>query len=209
MELDELKEIWKNSEPSSQKADEQLKELLGKTSAGPIRRMKRNLLYELIAIIVSYSITIVYYFSAFQGKLIIIAWFMITIALSFFVYYYRKNKLLNEMECVTCMVKSNLEMQLKTLEKYIRFYLFSGMLVVPISMAIFAWIYYQGMTRFPITGWLDISTTGSPWKPALLWILASIILSVPIWFMNKWYLNKLYGKHIVHLKKILQEMSDD
>ena len=30
MELDELKEIWRNSEPSSQKADEQLKELLRK-----------------------------------------------------------------------------------------------------------------------------------------------------------------------------------
>ena len=209
MELDELKEIWKKSEPSSQKEDEQLKELLGKTSASPIRKMKRNLLYELIAIIASYSITIVYYFSAFQGKLAIIAWFMIVIALVFFVYYYHKNKLLNEMECVTCRVKSNLEMQLKTLEKYIRVYLFSGMLVVPISMAIFAWVYYQGMTRFPMAGWLDISPTGSSWKPALLWILASVILMMPIWFLNKWYLNKLYGKHIIHLKKILQEMGDD
>jgi len=209
MELDELKEIWRNSEPSSQKADEQLKELLTKSSAGPIRKMKRNLLYELVAMIVSYGAMIAYYFSAFQGKSTIIAWFMIIIAFAFFVYYYYKNKLLTEMECVTCRVKSNLEMQLKTLEKYIRLYLFYGILVVPLSMAIFAWIYYQGITRFPITGWLDISATGSPWKPALLWILATIILTVPIWFLSKWYLNKLYGKHIRHLKKILQEMGDD
>jgi len=209
MELDELKEIWRNSEPSSQKADEQLKELLGKTSAGPIRKMKRNLLYELIAIIVSYGGMIAYYFSDFQGESIIVVWFMIIIALAFFVYYYYKNKLLTEMECVTCRVKSNLEMQLKTLEKYIRLYLYSGILVVPVSVAIFAWIYYRGMTRFPIGGWLDISTTGSLWKPALVWILASIIIAVPIWFLSKWYLNKLYGKHILHLKKILQEMGDD
>jgi len=209
MELEELKEIWKNSEPSSQKEEEQLKELLSKTSSGPIRKMKRNLLYELIAVVVSYSITIAYYLSVIQGKLAIIAWFMIIIALTFFVYYYYKNKLLNEMECVSCKVKSNLEMQLKTLEKYIRLYLFYGMLVVPISMAIFAWIYYQDMTRFPVSGWLDMSGTGSPWKPVLLWIFASIILAIPIWFLSKWYLNKLYGKHILHLKKILKDMADD
>lgn len=209
MELDELKEIWKNSEPSSQKEDEQLKELLGKTSAGPIRKMKRNLLYELIAIIVSYSTMIAYYFATFQGETTIIAWFLIVIALAFFVYYYYKNKLLTEMECVTCRVKSNLEMQLKTLEKYIRLYLFSGILVVPVSMAIFAWVYYHGRTRFPMAGWLNISATGSLLKPVLLWILASIILTIPIWFLSKWYLNKLYGKHILHLKKILQEMGDD
>ena len=131
MELDQLKKIWQQ-EPSATKEDQQLLQLLRKRSNNPIARMKRNLLFELIAIVALYGATIVYYAYAFHGTMSEVSWFMVVIALSFLLYYYMKNRLLNKMECVACQVKSNLQRQVNTLEKYVKFYLIAGTALAPI-----------------------------------------------------------------------------
>src|SRR4030095_8345346 len=141
MELDELKNIWQN-ETAQVKEDEQLKSLMNRRSNNPIAKMKRNLLFELIAIIVLYGFTIAYYAYAFHGKMSEVSWFMIGIALCFFIYYYRKNKWLNELECLSCQVKSNLQKQVSTLEKYVKFYLVSGTALVPLTIVFFSWLIY-------------------------------------------------------------------
>src|SRR5947199_10638493 len=98
MELDQLKSIWQN-ESSPSKGSEHMLPMLSRRSNNAIAHMKRNLLFELIAVVLLYGFTIVYYAFAFRGNLSEVSWFMIGIAFFFFIYYYRKNKLLNEMEC--------------------------------------------------------------------------------------------------------------
>ena len=71
-----------------------------------------------------------------------VSWFMLFIGLLFVLYYQRKNKLLNEMECLSCQVKSNLQTQTTTLEKYIRFYLLGGTALAPVSLVFFSWLFY-------------------------------------------------------------------
>ena len=138
MELDNLKSIWQNESSLQQKQDEELRLLLNKPSNSPVAKMKKNLFMELVLVLVTYSLMILYYYFAFSGRLWEISLFMLGIALIFIVYYYRKNKLLNQMQCLNCQVKSNLERQVKVLEQYVRIYLIAGTLVVPLAFFFFA-----------------------------------------------------------------------
>lgn len=207
MELDQLKSIWQKDE-SAQKASEHMLPMLSRRSNNPIARMKRNLLIELIAIVLLYGFTIVYYAIAFHGRLNEVSWFMIVVALFFFIYYYRKNKLLNEMECVSCHVKSNLEQQVKTLEKYVRFYLIAGTALIPLTLLFFSFILYWKLPRIPRS--VLFPHDGFPiWETSFAWIALILISTVLAFYLNRWYVKKLYGNHVQKLKELLAEMEED
>jgi Flp pilus assembly protein TadB len=207
MELDQLKNIWQKEPAAEQKQDEYLLSLLAKRSNSPIAKMKRNLFWELTAVIVLYGAGIVYYFLAFDGKMVELSWFMLAIGILFLVYYYRKNKLLNGMQCVACQVKSNLELQLGTLEKYVRFYLVAGNILVPVSMLIVGYVaiilYPQRLHSSKLV-WNDPDMQ----RIAIIFLIAIIAISVGTFFLNKWYVNRLYGRHITRLKQMLKELAD-
>ena len=42
---------------------------------------------------------------------------------------------------------------------------------------------------------------------AVLVIMATVF-TIPMYFLNKWYVRKLYGQHIERLKKIVDEMDE-
>ncbi|HYE56677.1 MAG TPA: hypothetical protein VD996_17635 [Chitinophagaceae bacterium] len=207
MDLEQLKTIWPREGTSPQKQDEYLLSLLGKRSNSPIARMKRNLRFELVAIIILYGASTIYYFFAFDGKMSELSWIMLGIGLLFIPYYYRKNKLLNEMQCVSCQVKSHLSRQLKTLEKYVRFYLISGSVLVPLIMLAAG---YVSLILYPAkikTPKLLPDTPGGQ-QFIYFFLLFVLVFSVAAHFANKWYVHKLYGRHISKLKSIVSEMSD-
>ena len=206
MELDQLKKIWQQ-ESAQTKEDEQLISLLSRRSNNPIARMKRNLLMELIAIVILYGSTIIYYAYAFHGTMREVSWFMIAIALFFFVYYYRKNKLLNKMECLTCQVKSNLQRQVTTLEKYVKFYLISGTALAPLAILFFGWLVY---IKFPgkVKSVFYPSDVYPWWQSLLAWTALFFVCTVIVYYLNKWYVQKLYGKHVQKLKQLLSEMNE-
>jgi hypothetical protein len=207
MELDQLKDIWQKEPAPQQKQDEYLLSLLAKPSNSPIAKMKRNLFWELVTIIVMYTAGIIYYFYAFGGRMAEISWFMLIIGVIFLVYYYRKNKLLNSMQCVACQVKSNLELQLGTLEKYVRFYLVAGNVLFPVSMLTVGYVtivLYPQRLHSPKSLWNDPHVQ----QVAIIYTIVMAILSVGVFFLNKWYVNRLYGRHVKKLKEMLQELAD-
>ncbi len=95
---------------------------------------KRNLNRELIAVLIIYSLTIWYIvtFQRMYSELAVVRWHLVGGAFLF--YYYRKSKLLKQMECVACEVRSNLKQQLGTLEKYVRFYFIAGTILTPLGL---------------------------------------------------------------------------
>ena len=207
MELDQLKTIWQN-DASQSKEDAQLISIMSRRSNNPIARMKRNLLLELIAIVFLYGLTIAYYAYAFEGKMSEVSWFMIGIALCFFIYYYLKNRLLNKMECLSCQVKSNLQRQVSTLERYVRFYLFAGTALVPLSIVFFSWLIYVKSPMKPKSV-LYHSDAYPWWQTILAWVVLVGLSTVIIYYLNKWYVKKLYGNHIIKLKQLLAEMNGE
>ena len=197
MELDNLKEIWKGLDDKRTPvgSDEEILSMLHKKSQRPIARMKRNLLIEMILVIIVYSAAAVYYLIAWDGRyweLSLI--FMLGGGFCVF-YYYRKYKLLNQMECVACEVRSNLQRQLTTLEKYVKLYLITGNLLTPIAF------FFTGFIIFT-------KTPGKTYDSNVYWIFSAVGVAVSIacYYFNKWYVNKLYGQHVKKLKEVLKEM---
>jgi len=198
MELDNLKEAWKgHTVKNAADSNEEILSMLQKKSQRPIAKMKRNLFRELIAVIVLYSASIGFYILDDKGKFWEVALMLFIIGILFLFYYYRKNKLLNEMECVACEVKSNLQRQVSTLEKYVRFYYLVGMILTP--LAYFAAVFFVLYKSPGIT----MSTNFYIW-----FIGSGIVMTILLFFLNKWYVNKLYGQHVNKLKEVLKQMEE-
>ena len=209
MELDQWKDIWKEEgqQPSNEAA--QLQSLLDKKSKSPVAKMKRNLKVELWYVIITYGAMILFYFLAFKGRMSAVSWFMLFIGLLFVIYFQRKNKLLTEMECLSCEVKSNLQKQTITLEKYIRIYLIGGTVLAPISLLFFGWFFYA-RARTNVDDTIFYPGEHNPmWKAVLAWVILTTVVTFIFYLLNKWYVQKLYGKHVEKLKEVLSEMEND
>ena len=202
MELDSLKELWRDigQRDVPQETDEQILGMLQKRSKSPIAKMKHNLRKELVAVIILYSLSIAYFLTASNSRYWELALLLLVIAIFFGFYYYHKNKLLREMQCVTCEVRSNLEKQLITLEKFVRFYFISGTVLMPIAYFATAFIVW---IKSPVSA----TVYRSPDRLEYI-ILIGIGLAITVagYFLNIWYVNKLYGQHVKKLKKLLSEI---
>lgn len=208
MELNELKQIWKQTGEEQDvplKSDEELLNMLQEPSKGPIAKMRRNLLLELILVVVSVTSVSVYYFLAFEGRFREVSWAYMILAFCFVWYYFRKNRLLKSMQCVACRVKSNLELQLKTLEKYVRLYLIIGTALIPVVMY---FMYFLVHRDKKVSLANAFGMAGHENNFALLYLLFTVIFTIAMYFLNRWYIDLLYGRHIRKLKELIREMEE-
>lgn len=222
MELDSLKDIWKNlDEEDLQPAREvPILSMLQKRSQGTIARLKRNLNRELAAVVIIYSLTI-WYIIMYQGLYRELAVLLVLVGSAFLFYYYRKNKLLKQMECVACEVRSNLKQQLVTLEKYVRFYFIAGTILTPLAyFAAGVIILFNGQETTPALNNvpLDAQTSVSQMPIVahisnhrffVLFASIGVVLTASSYFINRWFINKMYGQHIQKLKELLVQMEEE
>jgi Ca2+/Na+ antiporter len=219
MELDSLKDIWKNLDEDDLRPgrDVPILAMLHKRSQGSIAKLKRNLNRELVAIVILYTLMIGYYFIAWHGRYWELSVLLLLIGAAFVFYYYHKNKLLKKMQCVTCEVKSNLRHQLVTLEKYVRFYFIAGTILTPLAyFAAGAIVFFKtpiSQPGFPdahemIDAQLPVVSHITNHRFFIAFATIGIALTVGIYFLNRWYVNKLYGQHIQRLKELLFQMEE-
>ena len=204
MELDNLKDLWRDLDrgDTHRDDDEQIMKILQKRSQSPIARMKRNLLLELIAVIILYPFSIWYFLEASMGRYHEIPLFLFVIGILFVFYFYKKNKLLGQMQCVTCEVRSNLERQLATLEKYVRFYFVFGTVLGPVAYFLTGLIV---LLKYPTQGVAERFTDSMVY---IVFVIIGLVITIGSYFLNRWYIKKLYGRHIEKLKALLLQMEE-
>ena len=207
MELEYLKKVWKEAANQKEiivRGREEVSGVPGIRSQSLVSGIKRNLFYELIIVLGAVIAIATFYFISFGGALKEVSWAYILLAVVFIIYYYKKNKLLSAMECPACRVKSNLQLQLATLEKYVRLYLIAGTALAPVVMLFFyVLFYYKHIILFPALHAKEGATGFT-----LLYLLFTSIFTIIFYFLNRWYINRLYGRHIQKLKSLLQEMEE-
>ena len=222
MELDSLKDIWKDLDESDLQPgrDVPISSMLHKRSQSTIARLKRNLNRELIAVLIIYSLTI-WYIITFQHMYSELALLLALVGGAFLLYYYRKNRLLKQMECVACEVRSNLKQQLGTLEKYVRFYFIAGTILTPLAYFAAGMIILfnaQEVNSHVVDVSIDAQTSVSQMPIAqhisnhrffVLFLSIGAALTVGSYFVNRWLIGKLYGQHIQKLKDLLIQMDDE
>jgi len=210
MELDNLKELWQSASVKEQpgKSGEELLQLLSRESQHPISRMKQNLRMEMAFMTIGYMIIIPFYFFFKKGNWNEIAWMYIFLFIVFGVYYFRKNKLLNDMACTSCQIKSNLELQIRTLEKYLHFYLYYGTALVALFYGYCGYLMYHKMT-FSTPRNIFFNSPGYPWWQSLIaWFVMVVAVTWLTFVLQRHFLNKLYGKHVRRLKNLLNQMEE-
>jgi len=223
MELDSLKDIWKNLDEEDLQPGREVPilSMLQKRSQSSIARLKRNLNRELVAVVVIYSLTI-WYIVAYQKLYRELAVLLALVGGAFLFYYYHKNKLLKQMQCVACEVKSNLSRQLFTLEKYVRFYFIAGTILTPLAyFAAGAIILFnahettQSLNNVPFDD-AQASVSSMPivahianHRFFVLFVSLGVAITVGSYFINRWYVKKMYGQHIQKLKELLVQMEDE
>ncbi|MBO9631942.1 MAG: hypothetical protein J7578_02410 [Chitinophagaceae bacterium] len=217
MELDSLKEIWKDQDKGMDQypdSNAEILSMLGKKSQSPVAKIRRNLLLELITIVVVYVAFIIYFALNKHGRYWELSIMMGLVGIGFVFYYYHKNKLLKSMQCVTCEVKSNLQTQLHLLEKYVRFYFIAGTLLTPLLYYLTGLIILYKAKPGYISGEVlgdraQVMLNTVPRHQFFTeFLIGGVVITVLIYFANKWYIRKLYGQHINHLRELLRQMDE-
>lgn len=211
MELESLKYVWHSMElrPSLQREEEPITRVLQKRSRGAVGKMRRNLLGEVILILTAYTPAIGYYLFGFDGRFAEIGGLLAVLLIFFAGYFYRKYQLLGQMQCPGCQVRSNLERQVDRLEKYTRFYVLAGTIMIPVIVLLSLLIIHSRLPHSPGEA-LYYQLNGSPWwRSPFVWVSALGGITCAAYFINVWYVNRLYGRHIAKLRQILNELNEE
>lgn len=211
MELDSLKYVWRTleSRPAPGKNPEEIRVLLSQRSKGPVAKMRRNLLGEFLLVLGTYIPAALFYFLGFEGRLSVIGWLFILLMVSMIAYFYKKNRLLKAMQCTERSLFSSLQQQVGTLKRYIRFYAWGGTIMIPV-MTIATWLIVRW--KYPPLPGADLfyRLSGLPWwQHPLAWLTLLVPITIGIYFINFWYVGRLYGRHIRKLQELLREMEEE
>ncbi len=199
MELDDLKNIWKQNPPFPHKNAEEISAMLKSNSTSIIEKLKRNVWFELIFTDVVGVALLIYAFTIPHGR---IKWMIISILVVFFLYtfYFIKKLLLLKRFEHGKDIKSNLELLAAQLTSYLSFYKKSYAILYPVYFVI-------GLLFVAVEKGMDVFLDSITRPKSLFYLISMslVFLFSSTWFV-RWYLQKLYGNHVEKLKNLLAEI---
>jgi hypothetical protein len=201
MELEELKSIWNSSTPSFQPKDaDEIASMLSRKSVSIVDKLKRNVWFDLIITSLTSVGLLGYAITLEPGALKWASVSILSTLLLYVFYYIKKIALLNRFNAATNNVRANLEALIGTLSGYLEFYRRSYTALYPLFFFVVLMFIGidHGADRF-------LETLQLPATIATLVLLAGLyyVLSTKV---VKWFLNRLYGRHLEKLKALLTDI---
>jgi len=201
MELEELKSIWKSSEPVFKPKDEkEIAFMLKGKSISIIDKLKRNVWFELIMTIVAAVGLLVYALSLPAGGIKWISISLILMCLAFTFVYVKKIILLNRFNPANETIRENLVSLIDNVTSYVKFYKRSYTILYPVYFCV--GLLFAGIERGAEAFFENLMR---PRSILLLTALSGLLY----FFCTKvadWYLKKLYGNHLEKLKTLLSDI---
>jgi hypothetical protein len=196
MELDDLKESWKQTNENSQPINKNIMETIQSKNKGPLATLKKNFRKPIIFLpfILAYGILNAQKLKAPMGNLIL--GLLITLAITALAYFFYSYNIIKNLENVNTNVKDNFERQLKKLEQS-----FKLRLIVIRSIFVVFIIALELQMAFAenvVTKWVTVSVG------IRLLVYAGILAF--IYFMTNTIVRRKYQKHIVYLKQLVDQM---
>jgi predicted neutral ceramidase superfamily lipid hydrolase len=211
MELDELKILWKDKQPLMQvvKSELDFSQMLGKKTKSITGKLKRSLWIEIgfcITFLVAFAIisiqtkypSIRMYFGIFAFVFVL-----------FIVVLFALLKKINKLTSSILPVKVNLQQMAGILKEFVKRYFQLTMALIPVSLGVSFLLGYNDATLYNPSANepLVISMSKLPWVIAFL-LVYIIGLCIGMYYFTRWYLKKLYGKHIQQLDVLIKELED-
>lgn len=193
MELDDLKHIWQNSGEASQPAmnAEALLLITRQRSENILERLIRNIWYELV---VSILVVIAWFYYTFfhaeeHWKIggIIMGVFMVA-SLGFYGWGLLR---LKSISMADVSLKESLTQLIKQFKLYIKAYTWLNILLIPFANFLGAYLILS-----PLEDGLKTSA------------MIAIVMAPFMWWLMRWYINRLYGQHLTRLVGILEELNE-
>jgi hypothetical protein len=201
MELEELKSIWKSSEPVFQPKDEkEIAAMLKGKSISIVDKLKRNVWFELVITIVAAVGLLVYALSLPTGSFKWISISLILMCLAFTFVYVKKIILLNRFNPANETIRENLVSLIDSLTNYVKFYKRSYTILYPVYFCV--GLLFAGIERGAEAFFENMM------RPRTILLLAALS-GLLYFFCTKvadWYLKKLYGNHLEKLKTLLSDI---
>lgn len=201
MELEELKSIWKSSDPGfSPKNEAEIAQMLKGNSQSIVDKLKRSVWFELIFTLVAGISLLVYALTLPSGAL---KWTSVSILILFVgysFYYIKKLTLLVNYNPADENIRASLERLTDNLSSYLRFYKRSYTMLYPIYfvLGLLFVAMERGMDKF-------LDNLSQPRTIIYLLVIALVFFFCSTWLTN-WYLKKLYGNHLEKLKGLLHDI---
>ncbi|MFD1002861.1 hypothetical protein ACFQ21_26275 [Ohtaekwangia kribbensis] len=201
MELEELKSIWKSSDPGfSPKNEAEIAQMLKGNSQSIVDKLKRSVWFELIFTLVAGVALLVYALTLPSGAL---KWTSVSILILFVgysFYYIKKLTLLVKYNPAAENIRASLERLTDNLSSYLRFYKRSYTMLYPIYfvLGLLFVAMERGMDKF-------LANLSQPRTIIYLLVVGLVFFFCSTWLTN-WYLKKLYGNHLEKLKGLLHDI---
>lgn len=193
MELDDLKHIWQNAGEESQPSmdAEALLRLTKQSSQNIIERLVRNIWYELVVSI--FVVIAWFYYTLFYAEEhwriggLTMGIFMIA-SLGFYLWGLFR---LKSISMADISLKESLTQLIKQFKLYIKAYTWLNILLIPFANFLGAYLILS-----PLEAGLKTSA------------MIAVGMAPLMWWLMRWYINRLYGQHLKRLESILQELNE-
>jgi len=208
MNIDELKDAWGQDEPQDMQLPMST-EALGKTNS-VVGRIRKNMRSELIALLVSYAILLIYLFAGvrtnFLFNITIILFFIILVLNCF--YYFRFYVFYRSIARYNLNLKNNIGKIAYELELNTEIYKTYNFSVTPIAILatitlISSQVASDRMQQFLASS--EIVSLGT-----LLAIFGTILVSFIVTYVFiSWHVRLQYGKYLAELKQVMNDLGED
>jgi hypothetical protein len=201
MELEDLKSIWKSSEPVFQPKNEQeIARMLKGRSISIVNKLKRNVWFELVFTIVVSVGLLIYALSLPKGAMKWTSISLLGMCIASTVFYVKKLTILNHVHGINENLHDTISFLIKNLTTYLRFYKNSYTVLYPIYFLL-------GLVFSLIEKGTDVSEFLSQ-RATIIYLvfMAGLFFLISFW-LARWFLKKLYGDHLEKLKSIMHELN--
>lgn len=196
-----MKSIWKSSEPSFQPKDPgEIAAMLSRNSLSIVDKLKRNVWIDMIITLITSVGLLIYAMTLPSGAT---KWTYVAIlsTLLLYVFYYiKKIALLRRFDPVANDVRTHVEGLISTLSGYLEFYRRSYTVLYPVFF-------------FVVLMLIGIDQGASSLFHSLqqpVNIISLVLLAVCYYYLStkvvRWFLNRLYGRHLEKLKNLLTDI---
>nr|WP_321222557.1 hypothetical protein [uncultured Psychroserpens sp.] len=207
MNFDDIKNKMDNEIMNDQIIPQHIKDL--KTTQLPLQKVRRNLKTEILTQVIIFLFFFlfpsIYKMNDIAKGLYFVILFIITLITIVYLlkmYTFLKRTLDIDTSSKEYLLNTIYELNL-TLEVY-KTAIVSGSLLLPLL----AFIAYTGKDSFNNSLLYNFLTFSMSSTSLIIYIISYLIIAILIVYVTNWWTNNLYGKYIITIKKLLDDIND-
>lgn len=195
MELDELKQSWKQSAEKMQGSDSHIQSVIANKDRGPVAELKARFRKGMILIPLIMAIALMklpkHHGLAFDLFFSLLS----TVAILMTAYFYFNYKLVSSMQAMDGTVKDNLQKQVRILEKGVRFRLLFTRTMLLVFIVLLELLSYQGKE---MEGWYS--------QALVVRLMVYAFVFAGFYLLTHLVVKNRYSKYISHLRELVDEL---